>query len=200
MERNLQIFSTFRVAEHKLQVAPVAVAAVDCLQSIYQTSHSWWVPRIPKLAFKEVRAVQVIDATRRCFSLTFHELQAQAHNRFDSSLLRRLWQISDPGADSPHESSLRLTVQDLAEWESQVELCDIFENRVTVADLADHESKVALFYDGVHHLDRKQRDLDTSINQKLLQVGWTPVRITAGQLRNPLQLRSTIQTLIRSRR
>ncbi|MDU0479167.1 hypothetical protein QVA66_07925 [Staphylococcus chromogenes] len=188
---------TVEVYGHPLRLVGTAVAVIDCLRALKSNAASWWVPRIEGFSFQEVRMLQVIDMARTWLGLTKHDLAATAHQRFPARLLRKLWKLSDAGAQSPQETSLRLIVRDLARWESQVALFDDHGNVITTADLADRHRKVALFYDGVHHLSRQQRDYDSFVWQQLRKQGWEVVRITHGQLRNPGHLRELLLHLLR---
>lgn len=194
--RPTEFFSEFEVGSFSVRVAPASLAAVDCLQSLAKKTHSWWVPPAPDLTFEQIRSIQVIDSVRRGFRVSFGALSMHARGRFDAERLALLWALSDPGTESPPESSLRLIVRDLADWRSQYEFRDECGIKITVADLADESSKTALFYDGEHHLARSQRDTDSWANQQLQKRGWTPIRITAGQLRNPHSLRFDLQEIM----
>ncbi|MDU0479619.1 hypothetical protein QVA66_10245 [Staphylococcus chromogenes] len=177
----------------ELRVVPVADSVVDAIRAIETGSASWWVPNIPGMKWQQIRIIQVIDAARKYASLTWEDLEAAGRKRIRRQLLKEMWAFSDPGADSPPETHLRLAVRDLAEWVSQ----RVFQRsngvKLTAADLADEDSKVALFYDGEHHLQRAQRDHDSEVLQQLRMQGWEPVRVTAGQMRNIPELRRRIQ-------
>ncbi|MDU0479607.1 hypothetical protein QVA66_10185 [Staphylococcus chromogenes] len=175
-----------------LAVTDIATATVDCLLSLKRRTVSWWVPPITGLTHEEVRMIQVLDMVRTHCRTPLAEIIAAARGRFDAGFLSRLLALSDPGADSPQETLLRLIVRDLADWESQVPFHTPNGRLLTAADLASKKHKVTLFYDGEHHLARGQRDYDTEVVQLLRMMGWEPIRITSGQLRNPHLLRQRI--------
>ncbi|WP_158407998.1 hypothetical protein [Corynebacterium epidermidicanis] len=170
----------------------MADSVIDALKAIESGAATWWVPLISDLKKEEIRMVQIVDATRRYIGLSWADLKAAGHRRIKRKLLKTIWALSDPGADSPPETYLRLAVRDLTNWTSQREFFRANGARLTAADLADEKSKVALFYDGEHHLHRDQRDYDSDVTQQLRLQGWEPIRITAGQLRNIKELRMRV--------
>lgn len=173
----------------------VATAVIDCLVSIFRGHHEWRVPHIAGLAPAEVQAIEILDLVRTKTGLTREDLFAEAASRTCRRRLKRLWKLSVAGVDSPPETHMRLILRDLADWENQTEFFDATGRYLTAADLYDPVSRLALFYDGEHHLQRSQRDYDSEVGQQLLLQGITPVRITAGQIRNPEQLRSLVSAL-----
>ncbi|MDU0478557.1 DUF559 domain-containing protein [Staphylococcus chromogenes] len=176
-------------------MAPTSVAVVDILQSIFhESTHSphWYVPSISGLTSGDIRAIEIIDASRFHANLTGTALAAAAKGRFLRSKIDYLGKLSDAGAQSPRETYLRLMVRDLADWKSQYKIFDVEGIYLTAADLACEETKVALFYDGEHHLQRSQRDYDSEVVQRMRMAGWEPMRITNGQLKYESKLRDRV--------
>jgi len=56
------------------------------------------------------------------------------------------------------------------------------EEMITEADMYFPEKRVAVFCDGAHHRRKKQRERDIAIDKKLLDAGFTPVRIEGSEI------------------
>lgn len=193
VRRNADTTTQVDVLGCELNVVDPATATIDCLISLHRGQANWWVSRVWRLTLPEVRMIQVVDMVRTWLALELPDLLAAARGRFNQDRIRRLWRLTDPGAQSPQETVLRLIVRDLADWESQYDFLDDFGRRLTTADLADPIRKVALFYDGAHHLQRTQRDYDSDVWQQLRIQGWEIIRITKGQLDQQSELRRRVQ-------
>ncbi|MEJ5998372.1 endonuclease domain-containing protein [Corynebacterium sp. H130] len=182
-----------------LRVASLPDCVIDCLIQLKKHQVEWDVPPIPGLEPWQVRAVQVIDAARRHRQLTWAELKQAAKHRFCAKQLLALSTSSSDLCDSPRETLLRLLISDLA---ANPELQHpIFRNPgdefpFTIIDLAWKDHKVAVYYDGEHHLDRRQRNRDAEIRNHLEELGWVVVAVTAPELRNPERLRRRVKRAI----
>lgn len=157
----------------ELRVVTADIAAGQCLFSLLSGTHGWDVPDIPGLTAREVRAVQFLDAMFQCSRLT-------------SATVDRLLELSDPGAQSPRETLLRLYVRNLLPegytWTSQVTVLLDPDGRPwkhLIADLACPELKIALFYDGTYHRAEERRSLDFHQVQRLRALEWESVRVDA---------------------
>lgn len=180
-----------------IAVESVAVCTIDCLVAIRSGRFQWWVPDIEGFSFDDIRMIQMIDTARTFCGLTWDDLVVAASGRFLRSELFRLATLSDPGAESPRETFLRLIVRDLAEWQSQRVFYNEYGIKLTAADLACEEFKVALFYDGEHHLRRNQRDHDSEVLQQLRMQGWEVLRFTNKHFLKPQVIRDRVQEMLR---
>ena len=173
--------------DHALDVSPPAVALVESLRLIRNGTYSWEVPAIEGFIPLELRAISLIDATRRHLSVPIPAILEAGKGRVNNRWLRRMCDLSSELADSPKETEMRLICQrSLAgtslELSEQVPLTE-GSRIITVFDLALTDVKIGIMYDGEHHLSRKQRDKDAAINLESTLQGWVVVRVTAGTLR-----------------
>ncbi|MDO5076976.1 hypothetical protein [Corynebacterium sp.] len=179
------------------------VALVDCLIDLQRNRHAWWVYQVPGLDAWEVRAIQLIDALRRVCHLNIHLIRNIARNIFCARELSKLLRMSSSGAESPPETALRLIAEQVRK-QLQVQvpvrqsgsLRDDGTPLLTILDASWTDIRVALFYDGAHHLQREQRDYDSTVFIRLRELGWEPLRITHGLLRNPRKLATTLRNAI----
>ena len=111
----------------------------------------------------------------------------------------KLFERCDHRADSPRETRLRLIIKDspLPDPEPQVTILDSAGSHIATADLAYRANRVALFYDGESHLDREQRDWDSSVTARLFDEGWLDLRITSGMLNDPATLVRRVWEMLR---
>jgi hypothetical protein len=88
------------------------------------------------------------------------------------------------GCDSAPETMLRLAVAraGLPEPELGFVIVDATGEHVAWPDLAFPEYRVALQYDGAHHFERAQLELDIARNEATARAGWTQVIVTAGMM------------------
>ncbi|MGP9724058.1 hypothetical protein ACT3SZ_08595 [Corynebacterium sp. AOP40-9SA-29] len=167
-----------------LGVVTAATAAAQCLVTVLNGSHGWWTPAIPGATAEEVRAVQLLDALWQCTMLTTPDLIAACHGKVARHTLDRLLMLSDPGAQSPQETALRLIAAPLLPepltWSSQVRV--ELPGHSTVLDLACRDVKVGLYYDGRHHTAPAQNLTDFEQYQDLRDTGWEVVRVDAALL------------------
>lgn len=189
-----------------MQVVAPEFALVDCLIDLQRSHHSWWVYEVPNFDLWEVRAIQLIDALRRCckHTLKFDLVCKAARNIFSARQLKKLWRLSSTGAESPPETALRLIakqVRDCLDVQIPIydsgALSDDGSKRLTTLDSGWRDIQVALLYDGEHHLRRDQRDYDATVFIRLCELSWVPLRITHGLLRNPRRLIATLRHAIK---
>lgn len=167
-------------------VAPPAHAVVDALKLLRRGVHAWQVSAVPGMCAKDIRAVQLIDATRRFLHLTPTHILEAARKRVDQRWLARICRLSSALADSPRETEMRLIALAVCqgyglELTEQVPLMD-GSRIVTTFDLAIVALMIGIMYDGEHHLQREQRDKDSRINTEAALMGWVVIRITSGTL------------------
>lgn len=203
-----------------LDISAPVDAVIEAVQDLRDGVHTWAVPSwvTDPILF---RAVSVIDAGRRFIGVDLDELEKAAMGRVSKRWFRKALKLSSQLADSPKETEMRLMCEalinneriglpyDIELWNSlkliarhrnvnldfreQVPLYR-GEMLVTVFDIAFPELKIALMYDGEHHLERGQRDKDSSITLECTLQGWTVLRFSAGTLQNlPLVLARVLE-------
>lgn len=173
----------------ELRVVDAPTAAAQCLATILSGKKTWWVPPVPGLTDRVVRAVQFLDAFAQCTHLSTLALLAGARHIVDRRRMSALLELYDLGAQSPMETALRLIVRDELpaghDWTSQVTV-SLTDGTVgsagsrgkkTTPDLACESLKIALFYDGAHHADGEQTETDFRMFQKLKALGWEAIRV-----------------------
>jgi very-short-patch-repair endonuclease len=108
--------------------------------------------------------------------------------------------ITDPRSESPMESRLRLTLVDggLPRPESQVEVRDERGRLVARLDLAYRERRIGIEYEGDHHRDPWNFRRDIARINALQALGWTIIRVTADDIRNPARLFAHLRRLLGS--
>ena len=194
-----------------LRCVDAATALAQCLSTVARGKKTWWAPAIPGLDDREVRMVQLVDATYQCTYLTADQILAAAYRKVNRRVLEDLLTLCDYGAQSPMESVLRLMVRDtLADiggeptWTSQVTVSltdgqvvkDSHRGKKTTPDLACTSLRVALYYDGRHHDGDDQTDTDFRLFQQLRGVGWEAVRINRALLADPEELMKQVNAAI----
>lgn len=108
----------------------------------------------------------------------------------------------DPGAESPRESILRVTLVDggLPRPETQISVYDANGHLIGRVDMGYREHKVGLEYEGDHHRDRRTFQGDLARVNALQEAGWTIIRATMSDLRDPRALLAQVRrALDRSR-
>lgn len=178
---------TWRVfcAGEPLDVVTPALATAQALKEIRQKRAVW---RVETIDDNEVfvRAVQLVDATRRFLGLTPGSILAAGRQRIDVRWLTRVIASSSAHADSPKETEMRLILRRVADAHGltlveQVE-CRRQGQIVTRLDLALLEPKYGYMFDGAHHWTKAQRVKDARINVELGLIGVTPLRFATDLL------------------
>ncbi|MFF9561845.1 hypothetical protein ACF1AJ_00720 [Leifsonia sp. NPDC014704] len=106
------------------------------------------------------------------------------------------------GAESPGETRLRLVLHKLGLPEPllNVDIRDDDGRFVARADLAYPASRIALEYEGdVHRVDRSTWMKDIGRRERVEDLGWRMVRVTAADLREPHTLASRVRHLLHTR-
>ncbi|WP_297009433.1 DUF559 domain-containing protein [uncultured Corynebacterium sp.] len=188
-----------------LEVVQPAVAAVQCLWTVLTGRHFWWVHDVPDLVREDVMAVQLLDALAQCTWVTRAEIRESAAGTIDRRALERLLELSDDGAQSPMETTMRLIVRDLLpepyRWQSQVRV-DLLPDAAagwtpkTLPDLGCQELKIALYYDGGHHTEGTQTEVDFNQFHALRDLGWEVIRFNKEHLRDPEAMRVLVTSAI----
>ena len=140
-----------------ITVAAPPVAVVQALQLIRSRQCAW-----PVIASEDdevfVRAVQLVDASRRFLALTPETIAVAGKGRVNNRWLASV-----------------LKLEEQVEFWANGKL-------VTRADLAFPEARIALYYDGRHHDDASTRLRDTSIDLYLTSTNWRPLRYGTNML------------------
>lgn len=96
---------------------------------------------------------------------------------------RQALDLFDPGAQSPKESWLRVVLMQagLPRPQTQIPVRDEFGSAIAYLDMGWEDVKVAVEYDGEQHrTDRWQYTWDVRRLEMLESLGWTVVRVVAG--------------------
>lgn len=170
--------------EH-IKVAAPPVAAAQALKLIRTRQCSWPV-HAPEDEEVFLRAVQLVDACRRFLGITPEEIAEAGHNRVATRWLASVLKASSALADSPKETEMRFLAAKVARefglrLEEQVEF-HADGRLLTRADLGFPEARLALFYDGIHHEEQKQRIYDNTVDRELAVQQWTTLRYTQNTL------------------
>ncbi|MGY4710823.1 endonuclease domain-containing protein [Mycolicibacterium sp. CBM1] len=129
-------------------------------------------------------AVARLDALARATRFRVDDVSALARNHPGVRGLRRLesvLELVDPGAESPRETYLRLTLVrgGLPRPHTQI---PVFADGTVVAylDMGWPELMIAVEYDGDHHrTDRRQYVRDIRRQEMLEDLGWVLIRVVA---------------------
>jgi len=94
-------------------------------------------------------------------------------------------ELARTGADSAPETKLRLAIGRLGLPEPALGyvITDSTDWELAWPDMAFPEFKVAVNYDGRHHLELRQRELDIRRDESIAAAGWTSVTVTAAQVK-----------------
>lgn len=96
---------------------------------------------------------------------------------------RKAVDLFDPGAQSPKESWLRVVLirAGLPRPQTQIPVFDEFDSAMAYLDMGWEDVKVAVEYDGEQHRrDRRQYTSDVRRLERLERLGWTIIRVVAG--------------------
>lgn len=169
-----------------------------------------------ELALAELLCRAYQPVALACADQALAGLDPAHRERFRAEVARRIRRRADPRGrrraqillslatgipESPAESAMLLTLYDagLPLPELQYRILDINGRERYRVDFAWEGPRVALEYDGREaHEDRA--DQDAAREADLRSRGWTVIRATASDLRNPARLISTIRAAITRRR
>lgn len=187
-----------RLGEESFRAVSPLFSLVGCLRSLHNREHSWDTVPVPGLDPGTVRMVQVVDQFRRVLGLDENQIRAGATSRFSRRRLSKILALSTSLADSPKETELRLMILQVTAnlGITLVDQVPVYKDGrigapgtrdagaelLTIIDVADLSRMIAFMYDGEHHLDRAQRDLDARITAELTRRGWLVIRVSAGML------------------
>ncbi|MCB0938084.1 MAG: hypothetical protein KDB55_19055 [Mycobacterium sp.] len=132
-----------------------------------------------------IPAVAAVDALARATSLNMIEVEPllnRSAGRRGIVRARRTLALVDPGAQSPKESWLRVTLLEsgLPRPRTQIPIRNEFGDAVAYLDMGWEDALVAVEYDGEHHRTvRSQYSYDIRWLEMLQRRGWTVIRVTA---------------------
>lgn len=130
-------------------------------------------------------AVAAIDSLARATRLTVSDMQAAAGKYPNRQARKRTLEVIsfvDPGAESPRETWLRLTIvrAGYPRPETQLPVYNEQGALIGVVDLGWQHRKIAVEYEGKHHrMSRERFDKDIRRIDELLEQGWIVIRVTA---------------------
>lgn len=131
-------------------------------------------------------AVAAIDSLMRAADVGQAQIETLLHRYPTRRWIRRARRAverADPGAQSPKETWLRLLLLDdgLPRPQTQIRVADEWGELVAYLDMGWEELMVAVEYDGEQHRnDRRQYSWDIRRKEILERLGWTVIRVLAG--------------------
>jgi very-short-patch-repair endonuclease len=131
-------------------------------------------------------AVAAIDALARATEIKFADLEllaARYPGRRGITRARHAITLIDSGAQSPKESWLRLVLVQagLPRPRTQIPVSNETGDVIAYLDMGWEDVKVAVEYDGEQHrYDRSQYGWDIRRSERLQRLGWTVIRVIAG--------------------
>ncbi|MDP7725602.1 endonuclease domain-containing protein [Mycobacterium sp. TY814] len=136
--------------------------------------------------YPTTRAVAAIDALARATDIKAADVELLSRRysgRRGIVRARRAIDLFDAGAQSPKESWLRvLLVQaGFSRPQTQIPVSDEFGDVFAYLDMGWPDLKVAVEYDGEQHrTDQRQYKWDSRRREMLERLGWTVIRVLAG--------------------
>lgn len=166
-----------------IRIARKTRIALDLLLRLSPRKTSGWARRLRI-------GVPDLDQFMRAQNLRDLHLNGEFYGRRNRGirLARHALRLSDPRAESPPESELRvvLAVGGIT-VEPQVEVFSRKGHFLARLDLADDKFKVAVEYDGRWHDTPKQRAHDRKRRRRVEAEGWRFVIVTADDLANDFE-------------
>lgn len=173
-----------------INVAAPPLAVAQALKVVRRQLNGWDVAETTGYEPAFIRAVQLIDASRRHLGIDPISILAASRNHLDLKWVTEVLVHSSALADSPKETEMRLIALKIADefglvLDQQVPLTR-GQEWVTRFDLALIDPatgrKFGLMYDGAHHGDRGQQLKDAKANLEATVQDWVPLRFDAGTL------------------
>ena len=173
----------------------------------YSGSRALFVTTAVRTAFDVARqpdrtaAVACLDAMLAARLVTTEEVTAFAASRAGwprRSQVEEVLRLSDPRAESPQESRLRLILVGggLPRPVSQYEVRDRGNRVIARLDLAYPGHRLGVEYDGDHHRSRAGFRNDLRRLNELRACGWTVLRFTAADLHRPERVVATVSAAL----
>ncbi len=148
-------------------------------------------------------AVAGIDSLARATEIKAADVELLARRysgRRGIARARRAIDLFDPGAQSPKESWLRVTLiqAGLPRPQTQIPVLNEFGSAIAYLDMGWEDVKVAVEYDGEQHRrDRRQYTWDVRRLEMLEQLGWIVIRVLAGN--RPAEIVSRVRAALARR-
>jgi hypothetical protein len=169
------------VRVHQADLAGEDLTCVDDVRVTSAARTAWDVAALEPLG----TAVAALDAMVRAGAVTEAQLAVLVANgagRWGVVRVRRAFGLVDPRADSPPESRVRVALT-LAGLAPVVQHVVVEQGRfLGKVDAAWPAQRVALEYDGAHHVEGTQVELDDVRYADLEAAGWLVVRVTVADL------------------
>lgn len=140
-------------------------------------------------------AITAVDALARATRLhvsTIVDAVGEYPGRHGRTRVLKVLSLVDPGAESPQETMLRLTVvrAGYPRPETQIPVYNEYGALIGIVDLGWSEHKIALEYEGRHHrLSRYQFDKDIRRFDEMIEQRWIIIRVTAADNERTILLR-----------
>ena len=140
-------------------------------------------------------AVASIDALARATRTKVATIEDAVHRypgRHGTERALEVLSLVDPGAESPRETALRLSVVRAGYPRPQTQLPVYNEYEVLIGrvDLGWPEQKIALEYEGRHHrMSREQFDKDIRRFEEMIELDWIVIRVTAADTEATIHIR-----------
>jgi hypothetical protein len=148
-------------------------------------------------------AVAAIDSLARATEIKAADVELLAQRypgRRGIAGARLAITLFDAGAQSPKETWLRLVLIDagLPRPQTQITVRDESGNAIAHLDMGWEDVKVAVEYDGEQHrTDRQQYNWDVRRSELLHRLGWTVIRVVAGD--RPAQIVRRVRSALAGR-
>lgn len=176
--------------KQRISIAAPPLAVVQALKVVRKETNGWKALTCGGYEQSFVRAVQLIDATRRHLDIDPLKVLEVSRNHLDLKWLTDVIVHSSALADSPKETEMRLIARRLAEKHGLIleEQVPVKKNGkyITRFDLAliDPRTgrKFGLMYDGAQHWEAPQRKRDAFANLEATAQDWTPLRFDSAAL------------------
>ncbi len=169
-----------------LRASEPHAALVQVLKLLWREEVGWPAQTIEGLEPRTVRAIQLVDASRRHLGLDPARVLRAAKSQLNQRWICDVLANSSAYADSPKETELRLLLGDVIQKHGLTLQEQVVVRRgrkiVTTLDFAIKEPRIGVMYDGAHHGENRQWKKDAYINSMLIAEEWAPLRFTSVSL------------------
>ena len=131
------------------------------------------------------RAVEAIDSLARATRIKVADIESAVRKHPGRQGRKRALEVLslvDPGAESPRETWLRLTVvrAGYPRPQTQLPVYNEYGVLIGIVDLGWRDLKIAMEYEGKHHrMSRERFERDIRRTDELLEQGWIVIRVTS---------------------
>ena len=149
------------------------------------------------------KAVTAVDALANATHLTDDDLMAvyESHPHYPGrDRVPLVARAMDMGAESPTETVTRLTIvgHGLPRPETQIVVRDGSGGLAGHGDMGYRRVRVIVEYEGAHHGEDEQLEIDVERYYKFEQLGWHTIRVTKRMLREPWILVERVESALRA--